>query len=132
MDINETALYAQRHGYDGVIVQNVVDEGGQGDVNWDENVPKNLQLAMLYFLPNKSNPQQTTSVPSTATNPTSATNAAPQLSRTVRSWNRLLDLLDIRSGWLLMNSKTTHLTFIKWWPGMATVDYNDTVSKGFT
>lgn len=49
MDINELAQYAKDHGYDGLIAHNVIDEGGQGDVNWDENVPKKPATTYVVF-----------------------------------------------------------------------------------
>lgn len=40
MDINEHVEHAMNNGYDGVIVKNIIDDGGYGDKNWDEDTPR--------------------------------------------------------------------------------------------
>ena len=49
MDVNETVQYAKDNGYDGVIIDNVIDEGGMGDQNWDESVPKKPATDYVVF-----------------------------------------------------------------------------------
>ena len=49
MDVNETVQYAKKNGYDGVIIHNVIDEGGMGDKDWNENVPRKPATDYVVF-----------------------------------------------------------------------------------
>lgn len=51
MDVNEHAQYAKDHGYDGLIAYNIVDEGGMGDQNWNEDAPRKPVTDYVVFDP---------------------------------------------------------------------------------